>query len=72
MDHAKCGYKDEAALAIAHGACDEGYLIKTNRMLATILHEAVFPRGSKLYMGGDHVTMTGHAYKSYHQAEKST
>lgn len=48
MDHAKCGYEDEAALAIAHGACDEGYLIKTNRMLVTILHDAVFPRGSKL------------------------
>ncbi len=47
MDHAKCGYEDEEALTIAHGACDEGYLIKTNRMLVTILHDVVFPRGSK-------------------------
>ena len=48
MDHVKCGYEDEATLAIAHGACDEGYLIKTNRMIVIILHDSVFPRGSKL------------------------
>ena len=48
MDHAKCGYEDEEAISIDHGACDEGYLIKTNSILVTILHDTVFPRGSKL------------------------
>ena len=47
MDHAKCGYKVETELVIVHGACDEDYLIKTNRMIVTILHDTVFPRGSK-------------------------
>ena len=48
MDHVKCGYEDEETLTIDHGDCDEGYFIKTNRMLVTILHDAVFPRGSNL------------------------
>jgi hypothetical protein len=47
MDQANCGYEDEESLAIDHGAYDEGYLIKTIRMLVTILHDTVFPRGSK-------------------------
>ena len=48
MDQVKCGYKDETTLTIGHGAYDEGYLIETNRMFVTILHDTVYPRGSNL------------------------
>ena len=48
MDHVKCGYKDEDELTEAHEQCDLAYLIKANRQFIMLLHDAVYPKGSKL------------------------
>ena len=48
MDHAKCGYAKEEELVEAHEQCDLAYLIKGNRQFIMLLHDAVYPKGSKL------------------------
>jgi hypothetical protein len=48
MDHAKCGYDNEAELVESHEQCDLVYLIKGNRQFIMLLHDAVYPKGSKL------------------------
>ena len=48
MDHVKCGYASADALVEAHGQCDLAYLIKSNRQFVMFLHDAVYPKGSKL------------------------
>ncbi len=48
MDHAKCGYANEDELTEAHAQCDLAYLIKGNRQFVMLLHDAVYPNGSKL------------------------
>jgi hypothetical protein len=48
MEHAKCGYATAEDLVEAHGQCDLAYLIKSNRQFVMLLHDAVYPKGSKL------------------------
>jgi hypothetical protein len=48
MDHAKCGYANEEDLVEAHEQCDLAYLIKGNHQFVMLLHDAVYPKGSKL------------------------
>ena len=48
MDHAKCGYANEEDLVEAYEQCDLTYLIKGNRQFVMLLHDAVYPKGSKL------------------------
>ena len=50
MDPVKCGYADEDELTEAHDQCDVEYLIRGNRQFVTILHDAVYPTGSSLYV----------------------
>ncbi len=47
-DHAKCGYGKVEDLTEAHEQCDLAYLIKANRQFIMLLHDAVYPKGSKL------------------------
>jgi hypothetical protein len=46
MDPGKCGYADDDELAEAHEQCDLSY-IKRNRQFVIILHDDVYPNGSK-------------------------
>jgi hypothetical protein len=48
MDHAKCGYDKVKDLAETHEQCDLAYLIKANRQFIMLLHDNVYPKGSKL------------------------
>ncbi len=48
MDHAKCGYANAEDLVEAHGQYDLAYLIKSNRQFVMLLHDVVYPKGSKL------------------------
>ena len=48
MDHVKCGYANEEDLVEAHEQCDLAYLIKGNRQFVMLLHDAVYPKRSKL------------------------
>jgi hypothetical protein len=48
MDHAKCGYDNEEDLVETHEQSDIVYLIKGNRQFIMILHDTVYPKGSKL------------------------
>ena len=48
MNHAKCRYVKEEELVEAHEQCDLAYLIKGNRQFIMLLHDAVYPKGSKL------------------------
>jgi len=47
-DYKKLGFKDEAALAKAHKSIDLKYLRQLNRMVARLLHDAVFEPSSKV------------------------
>jgi len=47
-DYKKLGFKDEAALAKAHKSIDLKYLRQLNRMVAQLLHDAVFEPSSKV------------------------
>ncbi len=47
MDHAKCGFANEEDLVEAHAQCDLAYVIKGNRQFVMLLHDAVYPKGSK-------------------------
>ena len=46
-DFKKLGFKDEDALAKAHKSIDLKYLRQLNRMVALLLHDAVFEPSSK-------------------------
>ena len=46
-DFKKLGFKDEDALAKAHKYIDLKYLRQLNRMVARLLHDAVFEPSSK-------------------------
>jgi hypothetical protein len=48
MDHAKCGYGKAENLTEAHEQSDLAYFIKANRQFIMILHDTVYPKGSKL------------------------
>jgi hypothetical protein len=48
MNHAKCRYIKEEELVETHEQCDLAYLIKGNRQFIMLLHDAVYPKGSKL------------------------
>jgi hypothetical protein len=48
MDHAKCGYAKEEDFVEAHEQCDLAYLIKGTRQFIMLLHDAVYPKRSKL------------------------
>ena len=48
VDHAKCGYDKEEDLVETHEQCDLAYLIKGNRQFIMLLHDAVYPKVSKL------------------------
>ena len=48
MDHAKCGYANADDLVEAYQQCDLSYLIRSNRQFVMVLHDAVYPKGSKL------------------------
>ena len=48
MDHAKCGYDNEADLVEVHSQCDLACVIKGNRQFIMFLYDAVDPKGSKL------------------------
>ena len=41
-DYKKLGFKDDAALEKAHKSIDLNYLLQLNRMVARLLHDAVF------------------------------
>ena len=47
-DYKKLGFKDEAALAKANKSIDLKYLRQLNRMLALLLHDAVFEPSNKV------------------------
>jgi hypothetical protein len=47
-DHKKLGFKDEDALAKAHKSIDLKYPRQHNRMVARLLHDAVFEPSSKV------------------------
>jgi hypothetical protein len=47
-DHKKLGFKDEDALAKAHKSIDLKYLRQLNRMVARLLHDAVFEPSNKV------------------------
>ena len=47
-DFKKLGFKDEDALAKAHKSIDLKYLRQLNRMVARLLHDAVFEPSSKV------------------------
>jgi len=47
-DHKKLGFKDEDALAKAQKSIDLKYLRQLNRMVALLLHDAVFEPSSKV------------------------
>ena len=47
-DHKKLGFKDEDALAKDHKSIDLKYLRQLNRMVARLLHDAVFEPLSKV------------------------
>jgi uncharacterized protein (DUF169 family) len=48
MDHSKCGYGKTEDLTEDHEQCDLAYLIKDNRQVNMLFHDAVYPKGSKL------------------------
>jgi hypothetical protein len=47
-NHKKLGFKDEDAIAKAHKSIDLKYLRQLNRMVARLLHDAVFEPSSKV------------------------
>ena len=48
MDHVKCGYDKEEDLVEGHEQCDLTYRIKVNRQFVILLHDVVYPKGSKI------------------------
>ena len=48
MDHPKCGYASLDKFVKAHKQCDQADITTFNRQFVTLLHDAVFPSGSRL------------------------